>query len=129
SQIPQTAFVGGVGYVDHVDLYRTAGPMGTGKIGCIGKTGSGCLWILPDGIYNPAVGLTSGSVPVVQDTGLTADGTTPPTVNTTGSVGAPLYATATNCAVSSASPAACSSAAAGQVAVPTGAATYTVNTT
>jgi hypothetical protein len=42
---------------------------------------------------------------------------------------AATYSTATNCAVNSASPAACGSAAAGAVVVPTTTTTYTVNTT
>lgn len=42
---------------------------------------------------------------------------------------APSYFTATNCAVNSASPAACGSAAAGAVVIPTTTTTYTINTT
>lgn len=46
-----------------------------------------------------------------------------------GSNTAASYSTATNCAVNSASPAACGSAASGAVVVPTATTTYTVNTT
>ncbi len=54
---------------------------------------------------------------------------TMPTTNTTGSISAALYSTATNCAVNSVSPAACGSAAAGAFVVPPTTTTYTVNTT
>jgi hypothetical protein len=63
------------------------------------------------------------------DNGLAGNGATAPTVDQTGSVGAFTYSTNTNCAVNSASPAACGSAAAGAVVIPTTTATYTVNTT
>lgn len=75
-----------------LDLYRTSGPMGTGKIGCLGATGSGCTWIAPSGVYNPTLGLTHGSFPTISDTGLVADGGSTPTVNTTGGIGTPANA-------------------------------------
>lgn len=48
---------------------------------------------------------------------------------TRGAVTASNFGSFTNCAVTTASPAACGSASAGQIAVPAAAATYTVNTT
>lgn len=51
------------------------------------------------------------------------------TVTVTEPVNTTAYQTATNCAVNSASPAACGSAAAGAVVIPTTTTTYTINTT
>jgi hypothetical protein len=61
------------------------------------------------------------------DNGLAGNGVTAPTVDQTGSVGAFTWSTNTNCAVNSVSPAACGSAAAGAVVIPTTTSTYTVN--
>lgn len=71
-----------------------------------------------------------GTAPVFSDTGQVGDGNTAVAQgNTTGGIKAFNYQTNTNCAVNSASPAACGSAAAGAVVIPTTTTTYTVNTT
>lgn len=101
-----------------IDVYRTSGPMGTGKIGS-----------LTCAMVGELVGCLSFS-----DTGLTASGTTP-SGNQTGSVNAVYYQTNTNCAAvgTAASPsvASCSGAAGGSFSCATNAsgATCVVNTT
>jgi hypothetical protein len=97
------------------DIYRTASSGTPSTTGKIGNTAT----ILFQG---------GGSLCTFKDTGLAGDGTTPPAVNQTGAVNAFRFETNTNCAVNSASPAACGSAAAGAVVVPTTTTTYTVNT-
>lgn len=100
-----------------LDVYRTVSggtPSSTGKIGSItGVTdiSSGCGTIFLD------------------DKALAGDGSTLPTANSTGAVQAFKLNTLTNCAVNSASPAACGSASSGAVVIPTTTTTYTVNTT
>lgn len=103
-----------------IDVYRTAGPMGLGKVGSMAcSTG-------------PAT--TTYCSTSFSDTGITATGTLPAT-NTTGSVGATMYTTSTNCAAvgTAASPsvASCTAAPAGSFSCATNAsgATCTVNTT
>jgi hypothetical protein len=109
----------GVTEVVRIDVYRTAGPMATGKIGSV----------------TCSAGVPSGICTAFVDTGLAADGTTPPTINTTGTIGANLYKTNTNCAASgtAANPSvvSCSAAPAGIVFcdVAASAGTCTVNTT
>jgi hypothetical protein len=103
-----------------IDVYRTAGPMATGKIGSLTCT-------TPTGSIGPTCSAFS-------DTGLAASGTLP-SINDTGSVGAPLYKTATACAASgtAANPSvvSCSAAPAGIIYcdVAASAGTCTVNTT
>jgi hypothetical protein len=62
------------------------------------------------------------------DNGLVGDGGVAPAANTTGTTNSAKFATATVCA-SGASPSACGSAASGNVALPAGGTTLTVNTT
>jgi hypothetical protein len=103
-----------VGQFVRIDVYRTAGPMALGKIGSL------------------TCAATAAATPPCAtnflDTGLAA-GAAIPTANTTGTVAAQGYLTTTNCAVNSASPAACGSATSGAVVIPTTTTTYTVNTT
>jgi hypothetical protein len=116
-------FIGGIGAgVGTYNIYRTAAggtPSTTGKIGSI--------------TINDA--RNAGSAFTFDDTGLAGDGTTAPTVNDTGSVDAPLFKTATNCAASgtAANPSvvSCSAAPAGAVYcdVAASAGTCTINTT
>jgi hypothetical protein len=96
-----------------IDVYRTAGPMGFGKVGSL----------------TCAAGLTSGvTCNTFSDTGIVASGTTP-AINTTGSSQAYKFQTTTNCAAagSAASPSlvACGSAAAGSFSCATNASTAT----
>lgn len=83
----------------------------------VAGTGSGIL-----GFNGSTSGTATFTAPAVAGT------VTNPVVSSN-SFQAPAYQTASNCAVNSASPAACSSAASGVVAVPTLTTTYTVNTT
>jgi hypothetical protein len=69
-----------------------------------------------------------GSQPNLMAPSLLTDSGTTLTYTGTGGASSPAYSTATNCAVNSASPAACGSAAAGVIAIPTLTTTYTVNT-
>lgn len=103
-----------------IDVYRTAGPMSTGKIGSVTCT---------------QTNLRNVGCSTFLDTGLAGDGTTAPASNTTGGIKAFNYRTTTLCAAigSSANPsvAACSAAAAGAFSCATNASTgtCTVNTT
>lgn len=112
--------------VGKYNVYRTAAggtPSTTGKIGTLTVTTTA----------GPAQGLAQGDV--FNDTGLAGDGTTPPTVNMTGSIQGANFNTLTNCAAAgtAANPsvASCTGAAAGSVSCATNASTgtCTVNTT
>jgi hypothetical protein len=96
-----------------IDVYRTAGPMATGKVGSLTCGAS---------VYGGATCNT------FSDTGLSASGTLP-TINTTGSSQAYKVQTTTNCAAigSAASPSlvACGSASAGSFSCATNASTAT----
>lgn len=115
------------------DVYRTAGPMGTGKIGCAGNATSGCTWTC-SATFIPKRNV-GGSCTIITDDGIVADGTTPPTANSTGTIQAYQYQTLTNCAATgtAANPsvAACGAATAGVFSCNPAASTGTcqVNTT
>ena len=97
-------------------MYRTVSggtPASLGKIGTITMSNY----------------LLGGITGILQDKALVGDASTPPSQNTTGNVQASGFATSSNCAVNSVSPAACGSASSGAVVIPTTTATYTVNTT
>jgi hypothetical protein len=70
-----------LGRFDHIDVYRTSGPMSTGKIGCVGNAASACVWKCANSSYSN--GFTCSNT---FDTGLVGDGTTPPVANSTGGI-------------------------------------------
>lgn len=115
-------------------IWRTVGGATQGNIGCIKAvlvelaSGTPALAALITHGY-PVNSVNEQNTYLFKDTGITGDASSLPTTNTTGNVSAVSYSTASNCAVNSASPAACGSAASGAVVIPTTTTTYTVNST
>lgn len=97
-----------------VDVYRTGGPMATGKIGTLT-----CFGGVPG---------TNTTCSAFSDTGLTPTGSVP-AVNSTGSIQTAYGYKNTNTCTSSASPAVCGNTTAGFVAIAAGGTTLTINTT
>jgi hypothetical protein len=150
TEIPFQADANGVGWqVDATGAWKAVGSSANGQICISGVTsGSACITVASiAGSPNPVALPTSTSVAsgvlgsdggnpqqmswqATSGTGAVLRATSPVIVTPIlGAATVSTLATATNCAVNSASPAACGSAASGAFVVPTSVATYTVNST